>query len=60
MIHRGGSPLIKDSSYLTSKALQKLEFLDDQENADLSETMFCFLNSSMTKTNLRLRGMLPA
>ena len=60
-IYRGGGPLmLKDSSDLTSEALQKLGFLDDQENADLTEAMFCFLNSTRNKTNLRLRGMLPA
>ena len=48
---RGGGPLmLKDSSYLTSETLQKLGFLDDHENADLTEAMFCFLNSSMNKT----------
>ena len=59
-IYRGGGPLmLKDSSDLTSEALQKLGFLDDQENADLTEAMFCFLNATRNKTALRLRGMLP-
>ena len=60
-IYTGGGPLmLKDSSDLTSEALQKLGFLDDQENADLTEAMFCFLNATRNKTALRLRGMLPA
>ena len=59
-IYRGGGPLmLKDSSDLTSEALQKLGFLDDQENADLTEAMFCFLNATRNKTALRLGGMLP-
>ena len=59
-VFRGGGPiLLKDSKKLTSQALKRLGFLDDNLNADENEAMFCFINLPNNKNPLRKLGLLP-
>ena len=57
-IYQGGGPFIlKDSPDLVPHVLRKLGFLDTGLNSDLTEAMFCFLNSNAKL--LRKPGLLP-
>eukprot|EP00438_Fugacium_kawagutii_P003675 Skav224245 [mRNA] locus=scaffold939:1465982:1467977:- [translate_table: standard] len=60
MVFRGGGPFIlQDSPDLTAQALRRLGYLDDDLNNDLTEALFCFLNTAENKTPLRKMGALP-
>eukprot|EP00438_Fugacium_kawagutii_P003678 Skav224248 [mRNA] locus=scaffold939:1520066:1521858:- [translate_table: standard] len=59
-IFRGGGPfMLQDSPDLTVRALRRLGYLDDNLNNDLTEALFCFLNSSVNKHTLRRVEALP-
>lgn len=59
-IFRGGGPfMLQDSPDLTRQVLRRLGYLDDDLNDDLPDALFCFLNASWNKFNLRQLGMLP-
>ena len=59
-IFQGGGPfMLGNSASLVSEVLTKLGYLDDELNADLSEAMFCFINSANNKMKLRKLKLLP-
>ena len=59
-IFEGEGPFIlTDSLEMVPQALNRLGYLDDGLNADLTEAMFCFVNASYNKGSLRKAGMLP-
>ncbi|CAJ1399647.1 unnamed protein product [Effrenium voratum] len=60
-IFRGGGPfMLSDSSNLTCAALTELGYMDEDLNADLTEAIFCFVNSTDNKYRLRKLDLLPA
>lgn len=60
-IFRGGGPFIlQDTPELSAQVLRRLGYLDDELNDDLTEALFCFLNTSANKTQLRQLGFLPS
>ena len=60
-VFEGGGPFVmEDSVDLVERALRRLDYLDDELNADMEEAMFCFLNHSNNKHNLRKLAMLPS
>ncbi len=61
-IFRGGGPFIlqdSDTPELSAQVLRRLGYLDDVFNDDLTEALFCFVNASYNKTQLRKLGLLP-
>ncbi|CAK9030622.1 Putative sulfite oxidase [Durusdinium trenchii] len=59
-IFLGDGPfMLVDSPELTSEALRKLGYMDDEFNQDLREAMFCFVNSNDNKNHLRKMSLLP-
>ena len=59
-IFQGGGPfMLQDSPDLTVRVLKRLGYLDDDMNDDLTEALFCFLNSAENKNNLRTNDILP-
>ena len=59
-VFRGGGPFIlQDKPELPAQVLRRLGYLDDDLNADLTEALFCFVNASRNKTQLRKMGLLP-
>eukprot|EP00434_Breviolum_minutum_P010339 symbB.v1.2.009122.t2/scaffold552.1/size189238/1 len=59
-VFRGGGPFIlQDTPELSAQVLRRLGYLDDDLNDDLAEALFCFVNASLNKTQLRQLGLLP-
>ncbi|CAK9066054.1 unnamed protein product [Durusdinium trenchii] len=59
-IFKGGGPfLLKESKHLTTRALRRLGYLDDNFNTDEFEAMFCFANARDNKYHLRKMDLLP-
>ena len=59
-VFRGGGPFIlQDGPELPAKVLRRLGYLDDDLNDDLTEALFCFVNATANKAQLRLLGLLP-
>ena len=59
VFHGGGPLILKDTPELSAQVLRRLGYLDDDLNADLTEALFCFVNASLNKTQLRKVGLLP-